>query len=58
MTEAFTWLALATTVGASAGAAVVGPLVEAAGWRAGATIAVAVSGMGTLSLLLRRRLLA
>jgi MFS family permease len=34
-TEAFTWLALATTVGASIGSAMVGPLVEAAGWRAG-----------------------
>lgn len=57
-TEAFTWLALATTIGASAGAAAVGPLVEATNWRVGATIAVAVSGMGTLSLLARRRLLA
>ena len=44
-TEAFTWLALATTVGASAGAAVVGPLVEADGLAGRRPIAVAVSGI-------------
>jgi predicted MFS family arabinose efflux permease len=36
-TEAFTWLSLGGTVGA--GAALVGPLVEAAGWRSGAIVA-------------------
>jgi predicted MFS family arabinose efflux permease len=56
-TEAFTWLSLAATVGASAGAAAVGPLVEAAGWRAGAVVAVAMPAVATLVLLTRRDLL-
>jgi MFS family permease len=56
--EAFTWLALATTVGASAGAALVGPLVEAAGWRSGAIVAVALTVVATAVLFLRRDLLA
>lgn len=57
VTEAFTWLSLAATVGASAGAAAVGPLVEAAGWRAGAGVAVAMTAAATLVLLVRRDLL-
>jgi MFS family permease len=57
VTEAFTWLSLAATVGASLGAAAVGPLVEAAGWRAGAVVAVAMPAVATLVLLLRRDLL-
>jgi MFS family permease len=57
-TEAFTWLALATTVGASLGSAVVGPLVEAAGWRAGALVAVALPAAATVVLLARRDLIA
>jgi MFS family permease len=56
-TEAFTWLSLAATVGASAGAALVGPLVEAAGWRTGAFVAVLMPGVATLVLLARRDLL-
>jgi MFS family permease len=56
-TEAFTWLALATTVGASIGSAVVGPLVEAAGWRAGAVVAVVLPAVATLVVLARRDLL-
>jgi MFS family permease len=56
--EAFTWLSLAATVGASAGAALVGPLVEAAGWRAGAIVAVALTAVATLVLLGRRELLS
>ncbi|MFT3863662.1 MAG: MFS transporter [Solirubrobacterales bacterium] len=56
-TEAFTWLSLAATVGASSGAAAVGPLVEAAGWRAGAVVAVAMPALATLVLLARRDLL-
>jgi MFS family permease len=56
-TEAFTWLGLSMTIGASAGAALAGPLVESAGWRAGAiaaclipglAIGVAYAGRGTL----------
>ncbi len=56
-TEAFTWVALATTVGASIGSAVVGPLVEAAGWRAGAVVAVVLPAVATLVVLARRDLL-
>jgi MFS family permease len=55
--EAFTWLSLAATVGASAGAAVGGPLVEAAGWRAGAVLAVAMTAAATLTLFARRELI-
>jgi len=57
VTEAFTWLSLAATFGASIGAAAVGPLVEAAGWRAGAAVAVVLPAVATLVLLLRRDLL-
>ena len=57
-TEAFTWLSLAGTVGASAGAALVGPLVEAAGWRAGALVAAALPAMATVVLVARRDLLS
>jgi MFS family permease len=56
-TEAFTWLALATTVGASIGSALVGPLVEAAGWRSGAIVAVLLPAAATLVLMARRDLL-
>jgi MFS family permease len=56
-TEAFTWLALATTVGASIGSALVGPLVEAAGWRAGALVAVALPAVATLIVFGRRDLI-
>lgn len=56
-TEAFTWLTLSITVGASAGAALVGALVEAHGWRAGALVAVVMPALGTLALFARRDLL-
>jgi MFS family permease len=56
-TEAFTWVALATTVGASIGSALVGPLVEAAGWRAGAIVAVLLPVVATLIILARRDLI-
>jgi MFS family permease len=56
-TEAFTWLALATTVGASIGSALVGPLVQAAGWRAGALVAVALPAVATLVVFARRGLI-
>jgi MFS family permease len=58
VTEAFTWLALATTAGASIGSALVGPLVEAAGWRAGALVAVALPALATVVVLARRDLIA
>jgi MFS family permease len=57
VTEAFTWLTLAITVGASIGSALVGPLVEAAGWRAGAVVAVLLPAIATAVLLPRRDLL-
>lgn len=57
-TEAFTWLALASTVGASVGAAVVGPLVEAHGWRAGAIVVALAPALATAILFLRRDLLS
>jgi MFS family permease len=57
VTEAFTWISLAVTIGASLGSAVVGPLVEAAGWRAGALVAVALPAGSTVVLLARRELL-
>ena len=41
-TEAFTWLGLSITLGASLGSALAGPLVEAGGWRAGAGLSCAV----------------
>jgi MFS family permease len=56
-TEAFTWVALATTIGASIGSALVGPLVQAAGWRAGALVAIALPAVATLVVLSRRDLL-
>ncbi|HEX3736755.1 MAG TPA: MFS transporter [Solirubrobacterales bacterium] len=57
VTEAFTWLSLAITLGASVGSALVGPLVEAEGWRAGAFVAVALPVLATVPLLARRDLL-
>jgi MFS-type transporter involved in bile tolerance (Atg22 family) len=56
-TEAFTWLSLALTFGASLGAAVAGPLVEAAGWRAAAALACVLPALSTLVLFSRRRVL-
>jgi DNA invertase Pin-like site-specific DNA recombinase len=56
-TEAFTWAALATTVGASIGSALVGPLVEAMGWRAGAVVAVALPAVALLIVFARRDLI-
>jgi MFS family permease len=41
-TETFTWILLAVMVGVSAGSLAAGPLVEAAGWRAGVGIAAAL----------------
>jgi len=56
-TEAFTWLALSLTVGASAGAALSGPLVQAHGWRAGALLAGGLPALWLPLILLRRELL-
>ncbi len=56
-TEAFTWISLAITVGASAGSATIGPLVEATSWREGAIVAVAMAAVATLVLLARRDLI-
>jgi len=57
-TEVFTWLSLSLMVGASAGAAVAGPVVQAGGWRAGVVLAAVLPALGLPYLLARRRLLA
>ncbi|MBS1894960.1 MAG: MFS transporter [Actinobacteria bacterium] len=56
-TEAFTWVALATTVGASVGSALVGPLVEALGWRAGAVAAIVMPALALAIIVARRDLI-
>ena len=56
-TEVFTWLSLSLMVGASAGAAVAGPIVQAGGWRAGVILAAVLPTLGLPYLLARRRLL-
>lgn len=57
-TEAFTWIPLAITVGASAGSAIAGPIVQAGGWRAGAVLACAMPALSVLIALLGRDVLA
>jgi len=57
-TEAFTWIPLAITVGASAGSAVAGPLVQSGGWRAGAALACAMPALSVLIALAGRQVLA
>lgn len=56
-TEAFTWLALSLTVGASAGAALAGPLVQANGWQAGVLLAAGLPALCIPVILFRRELL-
>jgi MFS family permease len=56
-TEVFTWLSLSIMIGASAGSAIAGPVVEAGGWRAGVALAAALPALGIPLLLARRRLL-
>lgn len=56
-TEVFTWLSLSIMVGASAGSALAGPLVQAGGWRAGVVLAAALPALGLPLLLARRGLL-
>jgi MFS family permease len=56
-TEAFTWMGLSLTLGASAGSALAGPLVEAGGWRAGAVAACAIPALGAAFALARRQIL-
>jgi len=57
-TEVFTWLSLSLMIGAGAGSAVAGPVVQAGGWRAGVVLAAALPALGLPFLLSRRRLLA
>ncbi len=57
-TEAFTWMPLAITVGASAGSALAGPIVQAGGWRAGAVLACALPALSVLVGLTGREALA
>jgi MFS family permease len=56
-TEVFTWLSLSIMIGASAGAAVAGPIVQSGGWRAGVVLAAALPAAGLPFLLARRHLL-
>ena len=55
--EAFSWVSVSIALGASAGSAAAGPLVEAGGWRVGVILACAVSATGFLLLFARRRVL-
>jgi MFS family permease len=56
-TEVFTWLSLSLMIGASAGSAIAGPIVQAGGWRAGVVLAAALPALGLPFLLARRGLL-
>lgn len=56
-TEAFTWLTLSVVIGASAGSAIAGPLVEAEGWRSGVVLAAAFPALGLPLILARQGLL-
>lgn len=55
--EAFSWVSVSIALGASAGSALAGPLVEAGGWRAGIALACAAPAAGFLLLFTRRELL-
>jgi MFS family permease len=56
-TEAFTWLALSLTVGASGGAALAGPLVQSSGWQAGVLLAAGLPALCIPVILSRREVL-
>jgi MFS family permease len=56
-TEAFSWVTVSIGVGASAGSALAGPLVELGGWRAGVALACAAPAAGFLGTLAYRHLL-
>lgn len=56
-TEVFTWLSLSIMVGASAGSALAGPLVQAGGWRAGVVLAAALPALGLPLIVAHRGLL-
>lgn len=56
-TEAFSWLSLSVVVGASAGSAIAGPVVESGGWRAGVALAAGLPALGLPLILTRRGLL-
>jgi MFS family permease len=56
-TEAFTWTTVSITVGAAAGSALAGPLVEAGGWRAGVVAACCFPLVGFVAAVSRRHLL-
>jgi MFS family permease len=56
-TEVFTWLSLSLMIGASAGAGVAGPVVQAGGWRAGVVLAAALPALGLPFLATHRGLL-
>jgi MFS family permease len=56
-TEVFTWLSLSLMIGASAGSALAGPIVQSGGWRAGVVLAAALPALGLPLILSGRRLL-
>jgi len=56
--EAFSWVSVSIALGASAGSALAGPLVESSGWRAGVALACVAPAAGFLLLFARRHLLA
>jgi hypothetical protein len=58
VTEAFSWLATATAIGASLGAAVAGALADGAGAEASFLLAAGAGAMATLILMLRAGTLA
>jgi MFS family permease len=55
--EAFSWVSVSIALGASAGAALAGPVVEAGGWRVGVALACIAPAAGFLLLWTRRHLL-
>jgi MFS family permease len=56
-TEAFTWTSVSITIGASVGAAIAGPLVEAGGWRLGIVCACVFPLLGLFATVNRRHLI-
>jgi MFS family permease len=55
--EAFSWVTVSIAIGASAGSALAGPLVESSGWRAGVALACAAPVAGYLGTFARRHVL-
>jgi predicted MFS family arabinose efflux permease len=58
ITEAFTWVVMATVLGLAASNAVGGVIVDSRGWRAALLAGAAVPAMGALLTFARRRTLS